>query len=537
MASGEKMNNEKLDISKYGIKTKQVHRNPSTAALYESALKETFHTRSPAISSQGALIAYSGAKTGRSPQDKRIVKEENSEKDVWWGKVNIPLSEKSFETNLVLAKNFLNTCEQLYVVDAFAGWRPAERIKIRVICSSSYHALFMHNMLIRPTEDELKNFGEPDWIIYNAGKAPADPHVEGVTSETSIDFNFKKKEIAILGTEYAGCMKKGVFTVINYILPKKGILTLHAAANQGPTGDTALFLGLSGTGKTTLSADPTRSLIGDDEHAWDDEGLFNIEGGCYAKVVNLSKEKEPDIWNAIRFGSVLENVVYDPKTHEIDFNDISITENTRVAYPLEFIEGAKIPAIGTHPKNIIFLTCDAYGVLPPISKLEPEQAMYHFISGYSAKVAGTEQGVNEPVATFSACFGAAFMVLHPMKYAELLRSKMKEHNVNVWLINTGWTCGGYGIGNRVELKMTRAMIKAAFNGSLDKVDYVQDPIFNLKVPLTCPEVPSEILIPKQIWKDKEAYQEAALKLAQLFKKNFEQYHNQTTEEVLRAGPK
>ncbi len=531
------MTNENYNLSKQGIHAHSAYRNPAPALLYEWAVKEEIIPKHSVISSQGALIAYSGIKTGRSPHDKRIVKEASSEKDVWWGKINIPLSEESFESNLKIAKRYLNTCEKLYVVDAFAGWRPAERLKVRIICARPYHALFMHNMLIRPTREELQNFGDPDWTIYSAGQAPANTRVEGVSSEASIDLNFKKKEIVLLGTEYAGCMKKGVFTVLNYVLPKKGILPMHSAANEGRSGDTALFLGLSGTGKTTLSTDPERSLIGDDEHGWDDEGLFNFEGGCYAKVTHLSREHEPDIWNAIRFGSVLENVVYDSNTREVDFNNTSITENTRVAYPLEYIARAKIPAIGSHPKNIVFLTCDAYGVLPPISSLSPEQAMYHFISGYSAKIAGTEQGINEPIATFSACFGAAFMVLHPMKYAELLRAKMKKHNVKVWLVNTGWSGGAFGLGKRMPLKLTRSMINSALSGTLDKVDYVQDSNFNLKVPVSCPDVPSDLLIPKFTWADKKAYEATALKLVQLFKKNFEQYHDQTSAEVIKSGPR
>jgi len=527
-----------FNLSSYRIRNPTVYRNLTPALLYECAVKEQESLpRHSAISSNGALVAYSGAKTGRSPLDKRIVKEPGSQDDVWWGKINIPFSEESFSKNRDLAVNFLNSRKQIFVIDGFAGWRPKEQIKVRVICATPYHALFMHNMLIRPKEEELRRFGEPDLTLYNAGQCPVDKNVEGVTGEASIDVDFKRKELVILGTEYAGCMKKGVFTYLNYILPKKGILSMHCAANEGHASDTSLFLGLSGTGKTTLSADPERLLIGDDEHGWDDEGLFNFEGGCYAKTARLSREHEPEIWDAIRFGSVLENVVYDSKTRMVDFNDTSITENTRVAYPLEFIKGAKIPAIGGHPKNIIFLTCDAYGVLPPISGLDPEQAMYHFISGYTAKVSGTEVGIKDPVATFSACFGAAFMVLHPMRYAELLRSKMKKHGVRIWLVNTGWTGGGFGVGKRLPLQMTRSMVRAALSGALDRVEYVHDPIFNLRSPASCPDIPSNLLKPSRVWANKDAYQASALKLAELFKKNFEQYRDQTTPDILMAGPR
>lgn len=528
---------ENFNLSNYGIWVNSVYRNPPPARLYEWAVKEHTGKMQSAISSQGALIAYSGKKTGRSPHDKRIVKEASSENDVWWGSINIPLSSQSFEDNLSLAKKFLNTCEKLYIIDAFAGWRKKERLKVRIICARPYHALFMHNMLIQPNMQELDSFGDPDWTIYNAGQSPANITVEGVSSESSIDLNFEKREIILLGTEYAGCMKKGVFTVLNYLLPKKGILPLHSAANEGSAGDVALFLGLSGTGKTTLSTDPERALIGDDEHGWDDDGLFNFEGGCYAKVAELSHANEPGIWNAIRFGSILENVVYDSQTRKVDYFDTSITENTRVAYPLNHIAGAKIPALGSHPKNIIFLTCDAFGVLPPISSLNPEQAMYYFLSGYSAKTAGTEEGITDPVATFSACFGAAFMVHHPLKYAELLRNKMNKHGVNVWLINTGWTGGAFGVGQRIPLNHTRSMIDAALRGSLNDVDSVQDFNFNLKGPASCPGVPNDLLTPKLTWDNKDAFETTAKKVVHLFKENFEQYHAFVSEEVIRSGPK
>ncbi|MCB0186721.1 MAG: phosphoenolpyruvate carboxykinase (ATP), partial [Caldilineaceae bacterium] len=359
--------------------------------------------------------------------DKRIVRHHDSQDDIWWGAVNVAVDEHTFEINRERAIDYLNTREQLYVVDGFAGWDPNERIKIRVICSRPYHALFMWNMLIRPAEEHLEKYGEPDYVIFNAGQFPANRYTTGMTSKTSVDLSFEQQEIVILGTEYAGEMKKGIFTVMNYIMPKKGVLSMHCSANEGTDGDVSLFFGLSGTGKTTLSADEHRMLIGDDEHCWTEEGVHNIEGGCYAKAINLSAANEPEIYGAIKFGTVLENVVYDPHSHAVDFSNVSITENTRAAYPIEYIPNAKIPCLGGHPKNIILLTCDAFGVLPPVAKLTREQAMYHFISGYTAKVAGTEMGVTEPEATFSACFGAAFMVWHPSVYAELLAKKMAEN--------------------------------------------------------------------------------------------------------------
>ena len=422
-----------------GIHTKVVQHNARPGTLYDEALR---YEKGSAILSTGALAAFSGAKTGRSPLDKRVVEEPSTKDDVWWGAVNIPVSESTFKINRERAIDYLNTRERLYVMDGFAGWDPKYRYKVRVITSRAYHALFMHNMLIRPTAEELANFGEPDYTIYNAGAFPCNRATEGMTSGTSVSLNFASREVVILGTQYAGEMKKSVFSIMNYLLPKQGILSMHASANAGKDkGDVTVFFGLSGTGKTTLSADEHRLLIGDDEHAWTDQGIFNIEGGCYAKAIGLTREKEPEIWDAIRFGALLENVVFDQRTGRVDYDDVSITENTRVSYPLEYIPNVKIPAVAGHPKNIIMLTCDAFGVLPPVSKLTPAQAMYHFISGYTAKVAGTEMGVTEPTATFSACFGAPFMVWHPAKYAELLAEKMAQHNVNAWLINTGWTGG------------------------------------------------------------------------------------------------
>jgi phosphoenolpyruvate carboxykinase (ATP) len=526
---------QKLDLSHHGITVTEIYRNVQAAPLYEEALRTETGS---SISATGALIALSGKKTGRSPKDKRVVRHPDSEKDIWWDQVNFPMDEHAFHINRERAKDYLNTRQRLYVVDGFAGWDPRHRLKIRVICSRPYHALFMRIMLIRPTEAELADFGQPDYVIYNAGKFPANRFTSGMTSQTSIDISFEEKEMVILGTEYAGEMKKGVFTLMNYLMPKKGLLSMHCSATADPaTGRSSVLFGLSGTGKTTLSADPKRRLIGDDEHVWSDTGVFNIEGGCYAKAINLSAESEPDIHQALRFGAVLENVVFDPETHAVDYTDISITENTRGAYPIEFIQNAQIPCVAGHPTDIIFLTCDAFGVLPPVSKLTTEQAMYHFISGYTAKVAGTEDGVTEPSATFSACFGAPFLVLHPAKYAELLAAKLKEHRANVWLVNTGWTGGGYGVGSRIKLRYTRAMLDAIHAGQLKDAPTRMDPTFGLQVVTRCPNVPDEVLVPAGCWKDSAAYEAAAKKLAGLFTANFKKYEAVADAAVKAAGPK
>lgn len=522
-----------MNFSKYGSFQQNICYNPSVARLYEDAVK----VDGAAISSTGALITRSGAKTGRSPKDKRIVEEAGSKNDIWWGKINIALDEESFEKNLERAIRYFKTAPQMYIVDGYAGWDPKFRIKVRVLCTRAYHALFMRNMLINPTEDELKEFSDPDYVIYNAGPCPADPNVGSLTSSTSVNLNFKKHEFVILGTEYAGEMKKGIFTIIHYLMPKLGILSMHCSANEGPNGDVSLFFGLSGTGKTTLSAEAKRQLIGDDEHCWSDDGVFNVEGGCYAKCIDLSEESEPEIFNAIRFGTVLENVIADPNTALVDYSNKSITENTRAAYPLEYIPNAKIPAIATHPSNVILLTCDAFGVLPPVSRLTPEQAMYHFISGYTAKVAGTEVGILEPTPEFSACYGAAFLVWHPTVYAELLAKKMKEHNTCAWLVNTGWAGGGYGVGKRMSIKHTRAIIDAIHSGELAKAPTVTDPVFGFQIPTECTGVPANVLIPKNGWASPEKYDEALAKLAEAFKKNFEKYAEFASAEILSGGPK
>ena len=521
-----------IDLKSYGINVNTVLRNPSPARLYEEAIVR----ERAVITSKGALVNSSGAKTGRSPKDKRVVKEGSSEADIWWGAVNIPMTPEDFDESKLRALDYLNTRDFLYVVDGFAGWDPKHRIKIRIICCRAYHALFMDNMLIRPNAEELENFGTPDFVVYNAGQFPSNPMQESVKSKTCVSLSFEKKEFVILGTQYAGEMKKGVFTIMNYLMPKKGYVSMHCSANEGKDGDVSLFFGLSGTGKTTLSAEPHRKLIGDDEHFWTDEGISNIEGGCYAKCIDLSEENEPEIFRAIRFGTVLENVVYDPNTRQVDYANSSITENTRASYPIEFIDNIKKPCIGGHPKNIIFLSCDAFGVLPPVSELTPEQAMYHFISGYTAKVAGTEVGVVEPQATFSACFGAAFLVWHPTKYAEILAANMKKYGSKAWLVNTGWSGGKYGVGKRLSIKYTRAIIDGIHSGELAKSKKEVDPIFGLAIPTECTNVPKEILNPKNVWQDKQEYDRLAMYLAGLFKLNFSKFEINSSSAILKAGP-
>lgn len=522
-----------FSLAGHGIATADIRRNLSPAHLYEEALS----ARDGELTSLGAIASRSGGKTGRSPKDKRIVEEPATRGDIWWGPVNIKLSPRGFDAVHRRAVDFLAAQPRLYVVDGYAGWDPNYRLKIRVICVRPYHALFMHNMLVRPTAAELATFGEPDFTIYNAGAHPADPHGEGMTSATSVALNFATRKLVILGTEYAGEMKKGVFTIMNYLMPQRGVFPMHCSANEGPRGDTTLFFGLSGTGKTTLSADHGRRLIGDDEHVWTDAGIFNIEGGCYAKCVNLSAEREPQIYAAIRFGAILENTVQNPFTREVDFRDKTLTENTRVSYPIEFIPNAKIPCVGGHPTNIVFLACDAFGVLPPVSRLTPEQAMYHFISGYTAKVAGTEMGILEPEATFSACFGQAFLVWHPAKYAELLAAQMRAHRAQAWLVNTGWSGGGYGVGQRISLAHTRAILDAIHSGELAQIPGAVDPVFGVDVPSRCPNVPSEILLPRQTWPCGEAYDRAAGNLAGLFHANFAQYAVGAGPEITAAGPR
>ncbi len=524
-----------FSLQSHGITVATIRRNISPAALYEAALR---NEKGAALTRTGALVALSGEKTGRSPTDKRIVDEPDSTDDIWWGDINIKLDSHTFNINRARAIDYLNTNDALYCIDAFAGWDPTYRIKVRIICERAYHALFMHNMLIRPSEEELKDFGEPDYVVYNAGKFPANRFTEGMTSATSVALNLASREFVILGTEYAGEMKKGVFTIMNYLMPKNEVLSMHCSATEDrESGATSIFFGLSGTGKTTLSADPKRLLIGDDEHCWSNDGVFNIEGGCYAKMIDLDAEKEPDIYQAIRFGAMLENVVYDQNTRAVDFADVSITQNTRGSYPIEFIDNAKIPCLGGHPSHVIFLTCDAFGVLPPVSILTPAQAMYHFISGYTAKVAGTEMGVTEPQATFSPCFGGPFMVWHPAKYAELLAAKIRKHNASVWLVNTGWTGGPYGTGSRMKLSHTRAIVDAIHAGTAGRAETIVDPRFGFEIPTACPGVPADVLLPQKTWSNSDNFDQTATKLAQLFLDNFKKYEGGASAEILAAAPK
>lgn len=522
-----------FDLTKHGIHVATVHRNPPVGQLYAQALR---NEKGTAIASNGALVALSGAKTGRSPTDKRIVQEDSSKDDIWWGPVNIALDEHTFDINKERAIDYLNTREFLYCIDAFAGWEEGSRVRVRVICARAYHALFMSNMLIMPTAAELDGF-TPDYVIYNGGAFPANRLTTGMTSTTSVDLDLRTGEFVILGTEYAGEMKKGVFTIMNYLMPKQGKLSMHCSATEGAAGDTSILFGLSGTGKTTLSADPKRKLIGDDEHVWSDNGISNIEGGCYAKVIDLTEKAEPEIYRALRFGAVLENVVLDPATDGVDYTDTSITKNTRGSYPIEYVATAKIPCVGKHPSHVIFLTCDAFGVLPPVSKLSPEQAMYHFMSGYTAKVAGTEMGVTDPEATFSPCFGGPFLVWHPAKYAELLAMKLRKHQTQTWLVNTGWSGGPFGVGNRMPLVHTRAIIDAIHTGALSNAPMREDAIFGFAVPKECPGVPHEILDPQRTWPDAAKYVATAHKLGSLFKKNFEKYAAGAAPEVAAAGPR
>ena len=523
-----------LDLSAHGIEVSDIKRNPPPAELYEDAFRGG--SADNAIASNGCLVAYSGGKTGRSPTDKHVVRDPATEDEIWWGPVNIPLERAAFDQNRERARGFLNARGCLYVVDGFAGWDPAHRIKVRIICSRPYHALFMHNMLIRPSAEELSSFGEPDFVVYNAGQHPADDSVEGVTSSTSVDISFADAEACILGTEYAGEMKKGVFTVMNYLMPKRGVLSMHCSATADrDTGSSSLLFGLSGTGKTTLSADPNRLLIGDDEHCWTDTGVFNIEGGCYAKTIDLSEKKEPDIFRALRFGSVLENVGL-RADRSVDWSDAKITQNTRGSYPIEYIPNAKIPCVAGHPTDVIFLTADAFGVLPPVSRLTPAQAMYHFISGYTAKVAGTEVGVTDPEATFSPCFGGPFLVWHPGRYGEMLAARMRTHGTRAWLINTGWSGGPFGVGSRIDLKYTRAMVDAIHRGRLADAPTAPDPVFGVGVVTEVPDVPSDILLPRATWTDGAAYDEKARKLAHLFSQNFQKYEDHCPPDVRRSGP-
>ncbi len=507
--------------------------NLSTAQLYEEAIRR----REGILAHHGPLVTRTGSFTGRAPKDKYIVDEADSHDKVWWGEVNQAFSETAFERLYKKVCVYLQGRE-LFVQDLFVGAQAPYQVPIRVITHKAWHSLFARNLFIRP-QNIGRSIGvdEPQFTVLHAPHFHAQPSIDGTRSEAFVIINFKQRLVLIGGTQYAGEIKKSIFSVMNYLLPQKGVLTMHASANQGEAGDTAVFFGLSGTGKTTLSADPRRRLIGDDEHGWGEEGIFNLEGGCYAKVIHLSEEKEPLIYKTTRrFGTVLENVGIRFPDRQLDLDDDSLTENTRAAYPVTHIPNAIYPGIGAHPKSIVMLTADAFGVLPPIARLSPDQAMYHFLSGYTAKVAGTEAGITEPRATFSACFGAPFMTLHPSVYDALLGKKIREHDARCWLINTGWTGGAYGVGRRMDIDHTRAMLEAALSGALDEVAMFDDPIFRLQVPETCPGVPPEILRPENTWSDKAAYRNKALELAGAFARNFAQFEGMVSEAVRHAGP-
>jgi phosphoenolpyruvate carboxykinase (ATP) len=472
------------------------------------------------LSSTGALVIRTGKFTGRSPKDRFIVKDDKTRESVNWNEINQPISTKHFDSLYKRVDRFLESNET-WIRDCYACADPRYRLNLRVITASPATSLFCYNMFLRPSAGELSDDFKPDWLLVHVPDFVADHETDGTRQKNFTVINFSKKIVLIGGTAYTGEIKKGIFSVLNYLLPQKGVLSMHCAANVGEKGDTALFFGLSGTGKTTLSNDPNRRLIGDDEHGWSGDNIFNFEGGCYAKCINLCKEKEPQIYSTIKEGALLENVKFFKGTNEVNYEDKSITENTRVSYPLFYLKSIQLPSVGDIPKNIFFLTCDAYGVLPPIARLTPEQAMYQFISGYTAKIAGTEAGITEPKATFSTCFAAPFLPLHPIVYARMLEEKIKKENVSCWLVNTGWTGGPYGKGKRIPLSYTRAMVTTALEGKLNHITYQKDPVFDLAVPLYCPGVPDDILHVRETWEDKNAYDWQACKLAQMFITNFE----------------
>jgi len=524
-------------ISTYGVEhhgilnVRKVHWNHNTPMLYE----EIIRNGEGYMAHLGPIVVRTGLHTGRAAKDKFIVDEPDTREKIWWGKVNKPFAPEKFDLMFRRLQAYLQG-RDLYVQDCFAGYDKNYRLPIRVINEQAWHNLFARTMFIHAKPEELEGH-KPEFTVLHVPNFQAIPEYDGTNSEAFILLSLSKKLVLIGGTSYAGEIKKSIFTVMNYLLPQENVLSMHCSANVGEQGDVALFFGLSGTGKTTLSADPSRKLIGDDEHGWSPDGVFNFEGGCYAKVIRLSEESEPEIYSTTRrFGTILENVGIDAITRRLDLDDDNLTENTRAAYPLSHISNALRKSQGGHPTNIVMLTADAFGVLPPISKLTPTQAMYHFISGYTAKVAGTEAGVTEPQATFSACFGAPFMMLHPSRYGELLAEKIKRHNVKCWLVNTGWSGGPYGVGERMKIKYTRAMLNAALQGKLDNVEYEEDPIFGVHVPKSCPDVPSEVLKPRNTWKDQGAYDQQAEKLAKLFVENFREYEKYVDPTVVAAGP-
>lgn len=523
-----------ISLEQYGIKNATIRYQLSPTDLQEITIEKG----QGVATSSGALAVNTGEFTGRSPKDRFIVKDDITKDRVWWGDINIPFDSDKFDKLYDKVTAYLSE-KEVFVRDSYACADENYKLNIRVINEYPWSNMFAYNMFLRPTEAELQNFS-PEWTVVNAPGFKANPEEDGTRQHNFAILNFTKKIALIGGTGYTGEIKKGIFSALNFILPVfKETLPMHCSANVGKHGDTAIFFGLSGTGKTTLSTDPDRSLIGDDEHGWTKENtVFNFEGGCYAKVINLSREQEPEIYDAIKKGAILENVILNDKG-EVDFEDTSITENTRVSYPIDYIENIRVPSIGENPKNIFFLTADAFGVLPPISKLTPAQAAYHFISGYTAKVAGTEAGIVEPQPSFSACFGAPFMPLHPTKYAEMLSKKMKDANVNVWLVNTGWSGGSYGVGSRMKLKYTRAMITAVLNGDLGLYnydDYHIHSVFGVAQPRSCPGVPSEVLSPRTTWNNDKAYYDTAFKLANAFRENFKKFEENASEEIRRGGP-
>ncbi|WP_027626193.1 phosphoenolpyruvate carboxykinase (ATP) [Clostridium lundense] len=519
------VNLEYLGMKKY----KDIYRNLPVSTLVEKSLER----KEGVLCENGAIVVNTGKYTGRSPEDRFIVKQKSTEGKINWGKVNKPVNEQVFDSLYNKVLEYLEN-KELFIFDGLVGAMREHTMHTRIICEYAYECLFVHQLFIRPSSEELKNFS-PEFTVIAAPGCKAKGKEDGVNSEAFVIINFDKKIILIGGTQYAGEIKKSVFTVMNFLLPEKGVFPMHASANIGKGGDTAIFFGLSGTGKTTLSADPNRNLIGDDEHGWCDKGVFNFEGGCYAKTIKLSRDREKEIYDAVRFGTVLENVILD-EDKKPDYDDASITENTRAAYPINYIDNAELTGIGHIPKTVIFLTADAFGVMPPISKLTKEQAMYHFMSGYTSKVAGTERGITEPKATFSACFGEPFMPMNPAVYAELLGERIERYGTNVFLVNTGWLYGGYGKGDRIKLSYTRTMISAALDGKLNDVEFEEYPIFKVLIPKECEGVPKEILNPENTWEDKEAYRKKAIELAENFTENFEKFKS-APEEIKLAGPK
>jgi phosphoenolpyruvate carboxykinase (ATP) len=524
---------EMADLSYLGLKNLgTVFHNLSTPSLFEEAIRR----REGWVAHLGPLVVRTGQYTGRSADDKFIVREPSSQDKVWWGKHNRPFEPEYFEQLKLRLQAYLQS-RDVFVQDCYAGADPEYRLRVRVINEHAWHNMFARTMFLRELDRRVLAHFEPQFTIIQCPNFQAIPEMDRTHSEAFILLNFAERLVMIGGTSYAGEMKKSIFSVMNYLMPQRDVLSMHCSANRGLDGDTAIFFGLSGTGKTTLSAEADRALIGDDEHGWSDRGIFNFEGGCYAKVIRLSRQAEPEIYETTRrFGTILENVAFDGDTRRLDLDDGSLTENTRAAYPITHLSNIVADGMGGHPRNVIMLTADAFGVLPPIARLTPAQAMYHFLSGYTAKVAGTERGVTEPKATFSSLFGAPFMALHPTRYADLLGKRIAQHRVSCWLVNTGWTGGPYGSGERIKIAYSRAVIRAAMSGALDKAEFKPDPVFNIDVPQSCPQVPAEILQPRRTWTDKSAYDAQARKLAGLFAENFKEFADQATAEVRAAGP-